>query len=116
MGSFFLFSVFHKEGGDAELLDVHELSFLFRYPFERFLVNEFSGVKCLEERFGECVLDGNEVLRKEGLGWSRWKDVGIMLCFILVYRFGSYVIPASNADLNSKKEGWVANNTRSEET
>ncbi|KAG0452518.1 hypothetical protein HPP92_025182 [Vanilla planifolia] len=95
MGSFFLFSGYfiRKEEMPSCWMFMSYLS-LFRYPFEAFLVNEFSGVgKCLEERFGECVLDGNEVLRKEGLGGvSRWKDVGIMLCFILVYRFGSYVI------------------------
>ncbi|PKU75848.1 ABC transporter G family member 5 [Dendrobium catenatum] len=95
MGSFFLFSGYfiRKEGIPGCWVFMNYLS-LFRYPFEAFLVNEFSGEgKCLEEKFGVCLLDGDTVLRKEGLGEvSRWKDVIVMVGFILGYRFGSYMI------------------------
>lgn len=95
MGSFFLFSGYfiRKEGMPGCWVFMNYLS-LFRYPFEAFLVNEFSGEgKCLEEKFGVCLLDGDGLLRKEGLGRAnRWKDVMVMVGFILGYRFGSYMI------------------------
>ncbi|XP_058097384.1 ABC transporter G family member 5 [Magnolia sinica] len=95
MGSFFLFSGYFisKEGMPNYWIFMHYLS-LFKYPFEGFLVNEFCGSgKCLEYLGEVCVMSGEDVLREEGLGEeSRWKNVLIMACFILAYRFFSYVI------------------------
>ncbi|KAF8377093.1 hypothetical protein HHK36_030466 [Tetracentron sinense] len=95
MGSFFLFSGYFisKDGMPNYWIFMHYIS-LFKYPFEGFLINEFSGSgKCLDYMFGACVVSGEDVLREEGFGEeSRWRNVVIMVCFILVYRFISYVI------------------------
>uniref|UniRef100_A0A5B6YUT4 Putative ABC transporter G family member 5 n=1 Tax=Davidia involucrata TaxID=16924 RepID=A0A5B6YUT4_DAVIN len=95
MGSFFLFSGYFvsKHGIPNYWIFMHYIS-LFKYPFEGFLVNEFAGSgKCLDYMFGTCVVSGEDVLREEGYGEeSRWRNVVIMVCFILVYRFISYVI------------------------
>ncbi|KAF8411714.1 hypothetical protein HHK36_004272 [Tetracentron sinense] len=95
MGSFFLFSGYFisKDGMPNYWIFMHYTS-LFKYPFEGFLINEFSGSgKCLDYMFGKCVVSGEAVLREEGFGEeSRWRNVVIMFCFILLYRFISYVI------------------------
>lgn len=95
MGSFFLFSGYFisKNGMPDYWIFMHYIS-LFKYPFEGFLINEFSGPgKCLDYMFGTCVVKGEDVLREEGYGEeSRWRNVVIMVCFILLYRFISYVI------------------------
>ncbi|XP_022774751.1 ABC transporter G family member 5-like [Durio zibethinus] len=95
MGSFFLFSGYFisKHGIPNYWIFMHYIS-LFKYPFEGFLINEFSNSeKCLEYMFGSCLVSGEAVLREEGYGEeSRWRNVVIMVCFILVYRFVSYVI------------------------
>ncbi|XP_057492766.1 ABC transporter G family member 5-like [Actinidia eriantha] len=95
MGSFFLFSGYFisKHGMPSYWIFMHYIS-LFKYPFEGFLINEFSGSgKCLQYMFGSCAVSGEDVLREEGYGEeSKWRNVVIMLCFILVYRFISYVI------------------------
>ncbi|XP_021273533.1 ABC transporter G family member 5 isoform X2 [Herrania umbratica] len=95
MGSFFLFSGYFisKHGIPKFWIFMHYIS-LFKYPFEGFLINEFSeSDKCLEYMFGSCMVSGEAVLREEGYGEeSRWRNVIIMVCFILVYRFVSYVI------------------------
>ncbi|XVF58804.1 hypothetical protein PTKIN_Ptkin07bG0095600 [Pterospermum kingtungense] len=95
MGSFFLFSGYFisKHGIPSYWIFMHYIS-LFKYPFEGFLINEFSkSGKCLEYMFGSCLVTGEAVLREEGYGEeSRWRNVVIMVCFILVYRFVSYVI------------------------
>ncbi|GFY91297.1 ABC-2 type transporter family protein [Actinidia rufa] len=95
MGSFFLFSGYFisKHGIPSYWIFMHYIS-LFKYPFEGFLINEFSGAgKCLQYMFGSCAVSGEDVLREEGYGEeSRWRNVVIMVCFILVYRFISYVI------------------------
>ncbi|OMO56140.1 ABC transporter-like protein [Corchorus olitorius] len=95
MGSFFLFSGYFisKNGIPNYWIFMHYIS-LFKYPFEGFLINEFSkSGKCLEYMFGTCLVTGEAVLREEGFGEeSRWRNVVIMVCFILVYRFISYVI------------------------
>ncbi|XP_059625102.1 ABC transporter G family member 5 [Cornus florida] len=95
MGSFFLFSGYFisKHGIPNYWIFMHYVS-LFKYPFEGFLINEFSGSgKCLDYAFGTCVMGGEDVLREEGYGEeSRWRNVVIMVCFIAVYRFISYVI------------------------
>ncbi|XP_042495439.1 ABC transporter G family member 5-like [Macadamia integrifolia] len=95
MGSFFLFSGYFisKSGMPKYWVFVHYIS-LFKYPFEGFLINEFSGKgKCFEYMFGECVVSAEHVMREEGYRkQSRWMNVLIMVCFILVYRFISYVV------------------------
>lgn len=96
MGSFFLFSGYFvsKSGMPKYWVFMHYIS-LFKYPFEGLLINEFSGGegKCLEYMFGKCMVSGKDLLREEGYaGESIWKNVIIMVCFILVYRFVSYVI------------------------
>ncbi|XP_043721818.1 ABC transporter G family member 5-like [Telopea speciosissima] len=95
MGSFFLFSGYFipKSGMPKYWVLMHYIS-LFKYPFEGFLINEFSGKgKCLEYLLGECVMNAENVMREEGLGEeSRWRNVVVMVCFILVYRFISYVV------------------------
>ncbi|URE31363.1 ABC transporter G family member [Musa troglodytarum] len=95
MGTFFLFSGYFisKQWMPSYWVFMHYVS-LFKYPFEGFLINEFSGSgKCLEHGFGVCLLRGDDVLRKEGLKEEcRWKNVMMMACFILAYRFFSYLI------------------------
>lgn len=96
MGSFFLFSGYFvsKNGIPSYWIFMHYIS-LFKYPFEGFLINEFSGNgKCLEYMFGGCVVSGEDLLREEGYGKdsSKWRNLVIMVGFILVYRFVSYVI------------------------
>lgn len=96
MGSFFLFSGYFisKHEIPEYWIFMHFIS-LFKYPFEGFLINEFSRSdhKCLEYMFGKCMVTGEDVLREEGYGEeSRWRNVMAMVCFILVYRFISYVI------------------------
>ncbi|XP_050208475.1 ABC transporter G family member 5 [Mercurialis annua] len=95
MGSFFLFSGYFisKHGMPNYWIFMHYIS-LFKYPFEGFLINEFSkSGKCLQTMFGTCMVRGEDILREEGYGEeSRWRNVGIMVGFIFVYRFISYVI------------------------
>ncbi|GAA0174126.1 hypothetical protein Leryth_002965 [Lithospermum erythrorhizon] len=96
MGSFFLFSGYFvtKEGMPKYWIFMHYIS-LFKYPFEGFLINEFSGSsKCIDFMFGKCIVTGEDMLREEGYGdgSSRWKNLVVMVGFIFVYRFISYVI------------------------
>ena len=95
MGSFFLFSGYFISQNEipSYWIFMHFIS-LFKYPFEGFLINEFSNSgKCLEYLFGKCMMTGEDILREEGYGeQSRWRNVGVMVGFILVYRFISYVI------------------------
>ncbi|KAI3984064.1 hypothetical protein MKX01_035191 [Papaver californicum] len=72
---------------------MHYIS-LFKYPFEGLLINEFSGAgKYLDHLFGACIVTGEDVLKEAGFGeGSRWRNVVIMICFILFYRFMSYII------------------------
>ncbi|XP_058765488.1 ABC transporter G family member 5-like [Vicia villosa] len=96
IGSFFLFSGYFISNHEipSYWIFMHYIS-LFKYPFEGFLINEFSNsTKCLEYMFGTCVMKGEDVLKEEGYGGegSRWKNVGVTVGFIMVYRFISYVI------------------------
>ncbi|KAJ1405042.1 P-loop containing nucleoside triphosphate hydrolase [Sesbania bispinosa] len=96
IGSFFLFSGYFISRNEIPnyWIFMHYIS-LFKYPFEGFLINEFSNSgKCFDYMFGGCVMRGEDVLKEEGYGGenSRWKNVGVTVCFILVYRFISYVI------------------------
>ncbi|TKY60440.1 ABC transporter G family member 5 [Spatholobus suberectus] len=96
IGSFFLFSGYFISNHEIPnyWIFMHYIS-LFKYPFEGFLINEFSNSgKCLEYMFGACIKSGEDVLKEEGYGGesNRWKNVGVTVCFILVYRFISYVI------------------------
>lgn len=92
MGSFFLFSGYfiRKEAMPSYWIFMHYIS-LFKYPFEGFLVNEFSN-KCLEYRGGICLVEGKRVLKEVGLGeGSRWWNVAVMVGLIMIYRFFSYL-------------------------
>jgi len=96
IGSFLLFSGYFisKHQIPSYWIFMHYIS-PFKYPFEGFLINEFSNSKkCLEYLFGACVVRGEDVLKEAKLGGetSRWKNVGVMVCFILVSRFISFVI------------------------
>ncbi|XP_047333309.1 ABC transporter G family member 5-like [Impatiens glandulifera] len=103
MGSFFLFSGYFisKQEIPSYWIFMHYLS-LFKYPFEGFLINEFavgkSEEKCFGMMFGECIVNGEDVLREEGFGNGEnrgkelWRNVLIMICFSLVYRFLGYLI------------------------
>ncbi|XP_050373038.1 ABC transporter G family member 5 [Argentina anserina] len=95
MGSFFLFSGYFisKQNIPSYWIFMHYIS-LFKYPFEGFLINEFSkSDKCLEYFFGKCMVTGEDVLRDEGYGEeSRWRNVAVMVSFVLIYRFISYII------------------------
>jgi ABC-type multidrug transport system ATPase subunit len=96
IGSFFLFSGYFISNHEipSYWIFMHYIS-LFKYPFEGFLINEFSNSKkCLEYMFGACVMKGEDVLKEAGFGGerSRWKNVGVTVCFIMFYRFISYVI------------------------
>ncbi|KAK7247586.1 hypothetical protein RIF29_42471 [Crotalaria pallida] len=96
IGSFFLFSGYFISNHEIPKywIFMHYIS-LFKYPFEGLLINEFSNSgKCLGYMFGACKLRGEDVLKEEGFGGesSRWKNLGVMVSFILFYRFISYVI------------------------
>ncbi|KAK4353506.1 hypothetical protein RND71_029024 [Anisodus tanguticus] len=96
MGSCALFSGYFVSKNEIPnyWIVMHYVS-LFKYPFEGFLINEFSGSgKCLQCMFGMCLASGEQVLKEEGYGGeeSRRKNLLIMVCFILLYRFISYVI------------------------
>ncbi|XP_016451309.1 ABC transporter G family member 5-like [Nicotiana tabacum] len=96
MGSCALFSGYFVSKNEIPnyWIVMHYIS-LFKYPFEGFLINEFSGSgKCLQYMFGMCLARGDQVLKKEGYGGeeSRRKNLLIIVCFILLYRFISYVI------------------------
>ncbi|EPS58594.1 hypothetical protein M569_16219, partial [Genlisea aurea] len=97
MGAFFLFSGYFvsEKGMPRYWIFMHYIS-LFKYPFEGFLVNEFSAGKCVDFVMGECVLTGEDVLREQGYGdgggEGRWRNYVIMFCFVLVYRFMGYII------------------------
>ncbi|OIW17820.1 hypothetical protein TanjilG_02448 [Lupinus angustifolius] len=89
IGSFFLFSGYFISNHEIPnyWVFMHYIS-LFKYPFEGFLINEFSNSgKCLQYMFGECMLRGEGVLKEEGYGGesSRWKNVGVMVSFIFFY-------------------------------
>ncbi|KAM7268986.1 hypothetical protein ACFE04_024483 [Oxalis oulophora] len=95
MGSFFLFSGYFisKNGIPSYWILMHYVS-LFKYPFEGLLINEFSDSdKCWQFVFGKCMVSGEDVLKEEGYKeGDRWRNVVIMVCFILLYRFSSYII------------------------
>ncbi|MCD7456169.1 ATP-binding cassette sub- G member 5 [Datura stramonium] len=96
MGSCALFSGYFVSKNEIPnyWIVMHYVS-LFKYPFEGFLINEFSGSgKCLQYMFGMCLASGEQVLKEEGYGGaeSLRKNLLIMVCFILLYRFISYVI------------------------
>ncbi|KAH9310134.1 hypothetical protein KI387_038045 [Taxus chinensis] len=96
MGAFFLFSGYFisKQNIPDYWIWMHYLS-LFKYPFEAFIINEYShvGSQCLDSMFGQCVLDGNGLLAQEGLHFSeKWSNLGVMLMFIVVYRILCFII------------------------
>uniref|UniRef100_A0A1J3I8H4 ABC transporter G family member 5 n=3 Tax=Noccaea caerulescens TaxID=107243 RepID=A0A1J3I8H4_NOCCA len=95
MGSFFLFSGYFisKREIPSYWIFMHYIS-LFKYPFEGFLINEFSeSSKCLEYGFGKCLMTEEGLLKEERYGEAnKWRNVVIMLSFVLLYRCISYVI------------------------
>lgn len=105
MGSFFLFSGYFiaKEAMPSYWVFMHYIS-LFKYPFEGLLVNEFMGKgRCLEYGMGVCLLDGEGLLREQGWGEERrWRDVVVMVGFILGFRLLSYVILRVRCELHRK--------------
>ncbi|KAK9167266.1 hypothetical protein Scep_002457 [Stephania cephalantha] len=112
MGSFFLFSGYFISKNEIPnyWIFMHYIS-LFKYPFEGLLINEFSGTgKCLDYMFGACIVSGEDVLREEGYGGeeSRWRNVVIMVCFILLYRFASYVILRCRCSQRSLKKALIS--------
>lgn len=98
MGSFFLFSGYFiaKQDIPDYWIFMHYLS-LFKYPFECFVINEYGGgrgkKKCLELIEGDCFMYGEEFLMQQGLEESKkWSNLGVMLSFILGYRFLCFLI------------------------
>ncbi|GAV60150.1 ABC_tran domain-containing protein/ABC2_membrane domain-containing protein [Cephalotus follicularis] len=98
MGSFFLFSGYFvsKEDIPSYWLVFHYLS-LFKYPFECFMINEYGGEKgkskCVMAVEGNCLLYGDGFLMKQGVEESlRWSNIGVMVSFIIGYRFLCYMI------------------------
>ncbi|KAM0843142.1 hypothetical protein ACQ4PT_057904 [Festuca glaucescens] len=93
MGSFFLFSGYFitKSAMPAYWVPMHYLS-LFKWPFEAMLLNEFGG-RCVARAMGVCVATGDEVLRREGIGEEcRWRNVGVMVGFVVFYRVLGYAV------------------------
>jgi len=95
MGSFFLFSGYFiaRSAMPGCWVFMHYLS-LFKWPFEALLVNEFAGGgRCAVRVLGACVATRDEVLRREGLGEEcRWRNVGVMVAFMAVYRVLGYAV------------------------
>lgn len=98
MGSFFLFSGYFiaKEDIPNYWIFMHYQS-LFKYPFECFMINEYEGEKgkrrCLEHMEGNCYLYGEGFVMQQGLKEShKWSNTGVMLGFILGYRFLCFLI------------------------
>ncbi|PQM34592.1 ABC transporter G family member 10 [Prunus yedoensis var. nudiflora] len=98
MGSFFLFSGFFipKEDIPSYWTFMHYLS-LFKYPLECFLINEYGGEqgrrRCLQSVGGDCILYGDWFLMQQGLKPSqKWINLGIMLGFIIGYRWLGFLI------------------------
>ncbi|KAJ0668520.1 putative ABC transporter, AAA+ ATPase domain, ABC-2 type transporter [Helianthus annuus] len=98
MGTFFLFSGYFISKNDIPgyWIWVHYLS-LVKYPFESFLINEFgreSGRwRCLNRHEDGCLMNGEEFLKNQNLeDIQKWYNLGIMLVFIIGYRFLSLLV------------------------
>ncbi|CAN0914235.1 ABC transporter G family member 5 [Linum grandiflorum] len=109
MGSFFLFSGYFvsRHGIPDYWIFMHYVS-LFKYPFEGFLINEFAGPgKCIETVLGACAVTGEAVLKEEGYGGEegRWRNVAIMVGFIVFYRFMGYLILRVRCSSSSSSAG-----------
>ncbi|WCJ32246.1 ABC-2 type transporter family protein [Euphorbia peplus] len=98
-GSFFLFSGYFisKDRIPRYWRFMHYLS-LFKYPYECFLINEFGGEqggrRCLHfNGSGVCTMNGSEFLSNQHLQHSqKWSNLGVILGFILGYRFLCFLI------------------------
>uniref|UniRef100_A0A0D9WBN1 ABC transporter domain-containing protein n=1 Tax=Leersia perrieri TaxID=77586 RepID=A0A0D9WBN1_9ORYZ len=103
MGSFFLFSGYFiaRSAMPPCWLFMHYLS-LFKWPFEALLVNEFSGQGvCVARLMGSCVATGDDLLRREGLAHDcRWRNVAVMLGFVLAYRLLGYAVLRARCSLS----------------
>lgn len=96
MGCFFLFSGYFisQQNIPKYWIFMHYLS-LFKYPFESFLINEYShlGTKCFQNLFDICLLDGNGFLQQRGLHKKQlWINVAVMVFFVVIYRLLCYLI------------------------
>ncbi|KAL1537713.1 ABC transporter G family member 10 [Salvia divinorum] len=94
MGAFFLFSGYFiaEERIPEYWVFMHYLS-MFKYPFECLVINEYGGRGCVERVVGECVISGDEYLRKQGLKEShRWSNLGVMFGFVVGYRLLCFLI------------------------
>ncbi|ERN13913.1 ABC transporter G family member 10 [Amborella trichopoda] len=97
MGAFFLFSGYFISKGSIPKYWVfmHYLS-LFKYPFEAFLINEYTGTggsRCLQQGIGGCALDGAGFLEQQGLRVrQKWSNVAVMLLFVCGYRVLCFLI------------------------
>ncbi|KAL2620685.1 hypothetical protein R1flu_000890 [Riccia fluitans] len=98
MGASFLFSGFFisKDRIPWYWIYVHYLS-LFKYPLEALVINEYD--TRLETCFGPTdpstglCFTGRYILEQAGIHHlNKWVDVGIMVLFIVVYRFFAYCI------------------------
>ncbi|CAN1356733.1 ABC transporter G family member 5 [Linum perenne] len=109
MGSFFLFSGYFvsRHGIPNYWKFMHYIS-LFKYPFEGFLINEFADPgKCIGTVLGACTVTGEAVLKEEGYGGEegRWRNVVIMVGFIVFYRFMGYLILRVRCSSSSSTAG-----------
>ncbi|CAN1232949.1 ABC transporter G family member 5 [Linum perenne] len=109
MGSFFLFSGYFvsRHGIPNYWKFMHYIS-LFKYPFEGFLINEFADPgKCIWTVLGACTVTGEAVLKEEGYGGEegRWRNVVIMVGFIVFYRFMGYLILRVRCSSSSSTAG-----------
>lgn len=94
MGAFFLFSGYFiaEERIPEYWVFMHYMS-MFKYPFECLVINEYGGRECVERVVGECVISGDEYLRKQGLKEShKWSNLGVMFGFVVGYRLLCFFI------------------------
>lgn len=97
MGSFFLFSGYFISKDDLpEYWKFMHYMSLFKYPFESFLINEFGGdegnTRCLELTKGACVYGDEFLMHRDLKEAQKWSNLGVMLSFILGYRFLTFVV------------------------
>ncbi|KAB1227569.1 ABC transporter G family member 23 [Morella rubra] len=104
LGAFFLFSGYFipKESIPKYWLFMYYVS-LYRYPLDALLTNEYWSVRgeCFSwqaEDPSMCLLTGSDVLKSRGLDKdTRWMNVGIMLCFFVLYRLLCWIILSRRA-------------------
>ncbi|KAF7821853.1 ABC transporter G family member 8 [Senna tora] len=93
LAAFFLFSGYFisKQSLPKYWVFMHFFS-MYKYALDALLINEYSCLvtKCLiwyQEKDGECMLTGGDVLEKRGLSMTqRWNNVYVMIGFFVLYR------------------------------